>query len=325
MASPETLTTNTCTSFSRRIAELLINTRNNLLSYVGQTPIVRLKFPEEKGAQVWCKLESRNPGGSIKDRMCLSIIEAMERNQDLRPGDCLVEASCGNTAVSLAMISAAKGHALKLVMPDTVTQERRQLLSSYGAQIILTPASNGMRGAVNKAMEILHKNTRTFMINQFENPANPEAHRKTTAIEIIEALGRVPDVFVAGVGTGGTITGVGEIFKERSKSARIVAVEPEESPVLSGGNPGPHMIPGIGAGFVPTILNTEIIDEVAPVSYEDAVARVKLLARTQGIYAGLSSGAALHVALTEAARLDPEQIVVSIVYDSGERYLCFGP
>ena len=300
--------------------------RNSLSSCVGRTPLVRLRFADlQDRGQVWCKLEFMNPGGSIKDRMCLSIIEAMERDLPLRPGDSLVEASCGNTALSLAVISASKGYSLKLVMPDTVEQERRRLLASYGAQIILTPASNGMKGAVNRAIEVLQKNSRTFMINQFENPANPEIHRKTTAVEIMDGLGRVPDVFVAGVGTGGTITGVGEAFKERNPAARIVAVEPADSPVLSGGNPGPHMIPGIGAGFVPEVLNTEIIDEVAPVSLEDAEKTVHMLAATQGIYAGLSSGAALFTAIREAGRLEPEQAVVSVVYDSGERYLCFGP
>ena len=303
-----------------------MNDRKSLWSCVGKTPLVRLKFSELQGrGQVWCKLEFMNPGGSIKDRMCLSIIESMEKTQILRHGDSLVEASCGNTALSLAAIAAAKGYSLKLVMPDTVEPERKRLLVSYGAQIVLTPASSGMRGAVHRATEILQKKPRTFMINQFENPANPESHRMTTAVEIIEALGTVPDVFVAGVGTGGTITGVGEAFKEKNPSTRIVAVEPSDSPILSGGNPGPHMIPGIGAGFVPSILNTEIIDEVATVSYDDAVATVRMLAATQGIYAGLSSGAALHTALREAARLEPEQAVVSIVYDSGERYLCFGP
>lgn len=303
-----------------------MNDRKSLWSCVGKTPLVRLKFSELQGrGQVWCKLEFMSPGGSIKDRMCLSIIESMEKTQILRHGDSLVEASCGNTALSLAVIAAAKGYSLELVMPDTVEPERKRLLVSYGAQIVLTPASSGMRGAVHRATEILQKKPRTFMINQFENPANPESHRMTTAVEIIEALGTVPDVFVAGVGTGGTITGVGEAFKEKNPSTRIVAVEPSDSPILSGGNPGPHMIPGIGAGFVPSILNTEIIDEVATVSYDDAVATVRMLAATQGIYAGLSSGAALHTALREAARLEPEQAVVSIVYDSGERYLCFGP
>jgi cysteine synthase A len=302
-----------------------MSNRNSLLSCVGKTPLVSLRFSELKNCgQVWGKLEFMNPGGSIKDRMCLSIIENMERAQGLRRGDSLVEASCGNTALSLAIIAAAKGYSLKLVMPDTVEPERKRLLASYGAQIVLTPTSSGMRGAVHRALEIHQRKPRTFMINQFENPANPEIHRMTTAAEILEALGSVPDVFVAGVGTGGTITGVGEAFKERNSSVRIVAVEPSESPVLSGGNPGPHMIPGIGAGFVPSILNTEIIDEVAVVSYEDAVATVTMLAASQGIYAGLSSGAALHIALREAARLEPEQAVVSLVYDSGERYLCFG-
>jgi cysteine synthase A len=266
-----------------------------------------------------------NPGGSIKDRMCLAILEAMESDGTLRAGDCLVEASCGNTAISLAALAAAKGYSLKLVMPDTVEQGRRRLLASYGAEIIFTPAMNGMRGAVNRAMEIVEKNERTFMINQFENPANPESHKRTTAVEIQRDLGTVPDAFVAGVGTGGTLTGVGEAFKAANPDTKIVAVEPADSPILSGGNPGPHMIPGIGAGFVPGVLNTEIIDEVFPVEYDQAVDTVRMLAAKEGIYAGLSSGAAVHAALRQAERLEPEQVVVTVIYDSGERYLCFGP
>lgn len=300
--------------------------RDSLLPCIGDTPLVKLRFPEtQRGGQVWCKLEFMNPGGSIKDRMCLSIVESLEATEELRRGDSLVEASCGNTALSLAMIASAKEYALKLVMPDTVEQERRRLLAAYGAELILTPASNGMRGAVNRAMEILKKNERTFMINQFENPANPEAHRRTTAMEILRDLGETPDVFVAGVGTGGTITGVGEVLKAKSSQPRIVAVEPSESPILSGGNPGPHLIPGIGAGFVPSILNVDIIDEVVTVPYEEALETVRMMAKREGIHAGLSSGAAVHAALRQAALLEPEQKVVTIVYDSGERYLCFGP
>jgi cysteine synthase A len=297
---------------------------NGLLSFIGNTPLVRLRFPEG-GAQVWCKLEFMNPGGSCKDRMCWGILEAMEAKGILRPGDSLIEASGGNTAVSLAMIATVKKYPLTLVMPDTVLPERKRLLSAYGANLVLTPPANGMKGAICKAIEIAESRKRVFMINQFENPANPEVHRRTTAVEIIRDLGRVPDVFVAGVGTGGTITGVGEVFKQRNSNCKIVAVEPSESPVLSGGNPGPHRIPGIGAGFVPRILNTDIIDDVAVVTHQDALKAVKLLAEKEGIYAGLSSGAALHAALRQAEKLDSSKIVVTVVCDAGERYICSWP
>ncbi len=297
-----------------------------VISSIGETPVVRLKLPEQpSGAEIWCKLEFMNPGGSIKDRLCLGILEAMEADQGLGPGDTIVEASGGNTAVSLAMITAAKGYSLTLVMPDTVSLERRRLLASYGAEIVLTPNSYGMKGAVSRAEEIVESRQRAFMINQFDNPINPEVHRKTTAVEILKALGRKVDVFVAGVGTGGTLTGVGEVLKSRNRAARIVAVEPAESPILSGGNPGPHRIPGIGAGFIPRILNTEIIDEVAAVSQEQAAETADMLARTQGIFVGLSSGAAVHAAMQQAQGLDPDKVVVTILCDSGERYLCFVP
>ncbi|MDQ7783822.1 MAG: cysteine synthase A [Desulfomonilaceae bacterium] len=299
---------------------------DTLLGCIGRTPLVKLRFPDAQGgAQVWCKLEFMNPGGSLKDRMCLAIVESMEETERLRPGDTLVEASCGNTALSLAMIAAARGYGLKLVMPDTVNPERKRLLESFGAKIILTQSSNGMRGAVNRAHEIHESSERTFTINQFENPANPETHRRTTAMEILERLGRAPDVFVAGVGTGGTITGVGEVLKARNPSVRIVAVEPADSPILSGGNPGPHMIPGIGAGFIPNVLNTEIIDEVADVEFSDAVETVKVMAEKEGIFSGLSSGAAMYAALRQAERLTPDKVVVTVAYDAGERYTCFGP
>ncbi len=294
---------------------------NCLLSFIGETPLVRLKSSVLPAfGQVWCKLEFMNPAGSSKDRMCKAIIESMEAQGTLRRGDTLVEASCGNTAISLAMISAAKGYSLTLVMPDTVSRERKRLLSAYGAQIELTSPSNGMKGSVERALDLLSSKEGTVMINQFDNPANPEVHRRTTAVEILRDLGRTPDVFVAGVGTGGTLTGVGEVLKEKNPSVRVVAVEPAESPILSGGNPGPHKIPGIGAGFVPKVLNTAIIDDVAVVEHDEAELAVKNLAETEGIYVGLSSGAALCAALREANRLTPEQIVVTVLCDSGERY-----
>jgi len=299
--------------------------KEGLLSCIGGTPLVRLRFPAaERGAQVWCKLEFMNPGGSSKDRMCLAIVEDMEAKKVIRPGDCLVEASGGNTAISLAMIAAAKGYSLMLVMPETVPVERRNFLSAYGAQIVLTSPSNGMKGSMTRATDMLGSRKRSFMINQFDNPTNPEAHRRTTAVEILSDLGRAPDVFVAGVGTGGTFSGVGEVLKKENPAIKLVAVEPAESAILSGGNPGPHRIPGIGAGFIPANLNTDIIDDVAAVSYEQAAETAKLMAEQTGIYAGLSSGAAVYEALRRAERLSTEKVVVTICCDAGERYACFG-
>jgi len=300
-----------------------MNNRNRLLSCVGETPLVRVRSLElEDGAQIWCKLEYMNPAGSIKDRMCRAIVEAMEAEKILQPGDSLVEASGGNTAVSLAMIAAAKGYHLTLVMPETVSPERKRLLAAYGAEMVLTSASNGMKGAVVRALDIAESRKRTFTINQFENPANPEVHRRTTAVEILHDLNREPDVFVAGVGTGGTITGVGEVLKSKNPSTRVIAVEPADSPVLSGGNPGSHRIPGIGAGFVPRILNTDILDDVVVVEYEEAVRTARMVAEKEGIFAGVSSGAVLFAAMKQAGRLAGDKIVVTVLCDSGERYVC---
>jgi cysteine synthase len=303
-----------------------MNGRNSLLSCIGKTPLVRLRsVVGAEWGQVWCKLEYLNPSGSSKDRMVLAIVEAMEQEGSLRPGDSLIEASCGNTAVSLAMIAAAKGYPLRLVMPDSIPLSRRQFLAAYGADIILTPALGGMKASVRKALELMQRDERIFMINQFDNPANPRVHRLTTGPEILEELGRAPDVFVAGVGTGGTLTGVGEAFKAVSPRTKVVAVEPAESPILSGGNPGPHKIAGIGAGFVPKVLNTEILDQVEVVTYQEALATVRVLAECEGIYAGLSSGAAVCASLRQARRLGPEEIVLTILCDSGERYVSFRP
>jgi len=303
-----------------------MNNGNWLLSHVGRTPLVKLRFPEAaRGGRVWCKLEFMNPGGSLKDRMCLAIVESLESEGKIRPGDTLLEASCGNTAVSLAMIAAAKGYALTLVMPETTPGERVRFLETYGAEVILTPASVGMKGALAKATGLLGSKKRSFMINQFENPANPEIHRRTTAVEILQKLGKVPDVLVAGVGTGGTLTGVGEVMKEANPESRVVAVEPADSPILSGGNPGPHRIPGIGAGFVPTVLNTGIIDDVEVVTLDQAAQAVRLLATKEGILVGLSSGAVVCAAMRQAEKLTPEQSLVTILCDAGERYSSLGP
>ncbi len=292
-----------------------------LLDCVGKTPVIRLRGSEpDNKAQIWVKLEFLNPGGSLKDRMCLNIVNSMEKSGLLGEGGRLVEASGGNTAISLAMIAAARGYGLTLVMPETVSHARVQLLAAYGAEIVLTPASGGMRGAIDKAQEIFNKFENCRMLNQFDNPANPAAHRLTTAIEILKAFKKPPDVFVMGVGTGGTITGVGEVLKKKNNDVRIVAVEPAESAVLSGGNPGPHKFTGIGAGFVPKILNLDIIDEVAKVGQDRAQEAVRTLAIRHGIYTGLSSGAAYCAALEQRAKLGPEKIILTIICDAGERY-----
>jgi cysteine synthase A len=286
--------------------------------------MVRLGGAElEKKAQIWAKLELLNPGGSLKDRMCLNIVHSMERDGLLGQGGRLVEASCGNTAISLAAIAAAKGYALTLVMPETVHHARVQLLAAYGAEIVFTPVSAGMRGAIDKAHEISKNSHNCRMLNQFENPANPEAHRLTTAVEILKELKRPPDVFVMGVGTGGTITGVGEALRKKNKDVKIVAVEPAESAVLCGGNPGAHNFAGIGAGFVPKNLNVSLIDEVVRVGHDQAEEAVRTLAIRYGIYAGLSSGAAYSAALEQASKFGPEKVVVTIICDAGERYVSF--
>lgn len=295
-----------------------------ILDCIGNTPMVQFRGAElEKKAQIWAKLEFLNPGGSLKDRMCLNIIRSMERDGLLGEGGRLVEASCGNTAISLAAIAAAKGYALTLVMPETVHHARVQFLAAYGAAIVLTPASAGMRGAIDKAHEISKNTLNCRMLNQFENPANPEAHRLTTAVEILKELKRAPDVFVMGVGTGGTISGVGEALRKRNKDVRIVAVEPAESAVLCGGNPGPHNFAGIGAGFVPKNLNVSLIDEVVRVGHDQAEEAVRTLAIRFGIYAGLSSGAAYSAAFEQASKFGPEKIVLTIICDAGERYVPF--
>jgi len=249
------------------------------------------------------------------------MVEAMESAGLIQPGDSLVEASCGNTAISLALVAAVKGYGLTLVMPEAVPSETTRLLATYGAEIVMTPSADGMRGALDRASEAAESGGRTVMVNQFGNPANPETHRRTTALEIVRDLKGTPDVFVACVGTGGTVTGVGQALKERSPGARIVAVEPADSPILSGGNPGPNRIPGIGAGFIPSVLDSDIIDEVGVVEYEEAVGTVKWMAEEEGIFAGLSSGAAVSAAFRQAERLDPDQVVVTVLCDSGERYI----
>ncbi|MBI3063140.1 MAG: cysteine synthase A [Deltaproteobacteria bacterium] len=277
-------------------------------------------LPGKNDAEVWGKLESFNPGGSVKDRICLSMIEAAEREQKLKPGATIVEPTSGNTGIGLALVAAVKGYRLILTMPDTMSEERRSLLSAYGARLILTPDTKGMGGAIRKAEELLLEHPDYFMPQQFNNPANPEIHRRTTAVELLKQFTSI-DAFVAGVGTGGTITGVGEVLKERMKGVRVYAVEPAASPVISGGEPGYHKIQGIGAGFIPAVLNTQIYDQVIPVGDEDAALYTRRLALEEGILVGISSGAACCAALKIARELGKGRVVVTIFADKGEHYL----
>src|SRR5690242_5949918 len=293
------------------------------LELIGSTPVVRLsRLPQLAGvgAEVWAKLESFNPGGSVKDRICLAMVEAAERDGLLRPGGTIVEPTSGNTGIGLALVAAVKGYRLVLTMPDTMSEERRSLLAAYGARIILTPDTKGMGGAIRKAEELLLEHSDYYMPQQFNNPANPEAHRRTTAVEVLEQFKRI-DAFVAGVGTGGTITGVGEVLKEKMPGVRIYAVEPAASPVLSGGEPGFHKIQGIGAGFIPAVLNRQIIDEIIQVSDEEATAYTRRLAEEEGLLVGISSGAACTAAHRVAKTLGAGKIVVTVFADKGEHYL----
>ncbi|RJQ17939.1 MAG: cysteine synthase A [Nitrospiraceae bacterium] len=297
----------------------------NILNLIGNTPIVKLNhIPEPGDAEIWAKLEGFNPGGSVKDRIALSMVETAERDGRLAPGGTIIEPTSGNTGIGLAMIAAVKGYRLILTMPETMSLERRQMFQAFGSELVLTPGARGMMGSVEEAEVILKKNPGYFMPMQFENPSNPEVHRKTTAVEIMEALGTNIDGFVAGVGTGGTITGVGEALRSSKPDIWIAAVEPAASPVLSGGNPGPHKIAGIGAGFFPGVLNTGIYDEVITVTDDDAASTARQLAKREGILAGISSGAAAWAALKVARKLGKDKKVVVIFPDRGDRYLSTG-
>ena len=294
---------------------------NNVTELIGNTPLVRLnRLVKPETAQILAKLEYFNPGGSVKDRICFAMIEQAEKKGLLKNGSTIIEPTSGNTGIGLAMISAVKGYKCILTMSEAMSLERIYILKSYGAQVVLTPASEGMNGAIKKAQELLKKNQNAFMPQQFENLANPEAHRKTTAIEILEATKGNLDAFVAGVGTGGTITGVGEILKKHNPAIKIVAVEPKNSPVLSGGKAGAHKIQGIGAGFIPKILNRDVIDSIIQVSDEDAFRVSRLLAKDEGIFAGISAGAAVWVSLKVAEELGKGKTVVTVLPDTGERY-----
>ncbi len=298
----------------------------DVLKLIGSTPLARINHLTGPGdAEIWAKIEGANPGGSVKDRIALFMIETAEKEGKLKPGGTIIEPTSGNTGIGLAMVAAVKGYKLVLTMPETMSLERRQLLQAYGADLVLTEGKKGMRGAVDRAGEIHRENPSFyFMPQQFENRSNPEIHRKTTAVEILNDLGGAPDGLVAGVGTGGTITGVGEVLRDRNPGIRIAAVEPAASPVLSGGNPGPHKIAGIGAGFVPGVLNTKIYDEVIQVTDEDAAETTRFMAKKEGILCGISSGAAMWAALRVAKNLGNGKKVVVILPDRGERYLSTG-
>ena len=299
---------------------------NSVLDLIGNTPIVKLsKVVEKNSANIYAKLEMFNPGGSVKDRIALNMVEQAEKKGLLKPGSVIVEPTSGNTGIGLAVVGAVKGYKVILTMPDAMSQERIQILESFGAEIVLTSAKEGMIGAVEKAREIVAVKKDAFMPQQFMNPDNPAMHRKTTAKEILRDVEGEIHAFVAGVGTGGTITGVGEVLKKNFPKIKIVAVEPKTSNVLSGGKPGPHMIQGIGAGFVPEVLNREIIDEIILVDDHEAYAMAKRLSREEGIFAGLSCGAACVGALKVAKALGPNKTVVTVFPDSGERYLSVEP
>jgi cysteine synthase A len=293
------------------------------LDLIGRTPLVRLaRLSGDKGAEVCGKLESSNIAGSVKDRPALSMILAAEAAGQLNAGSTVVEATSGNTGISLAMICAVRGYRCVIVMPEDMSIARRHLLQAYGAEVVLTGAEDGMAGAVEQAERILDTTPDSMMCRQFENPANPEIHAKTTAEEIWDVTGGEVHAFVAGVGTGGTLTGVGRVFRERNPDIRLVAVEPRASAVLSGGKPGLHGIQGLGAGFVPAVLNTDLIDEVVAVTDLAAERMTKRLAREEGLLLGPSAGANVHAALEIARRMKPGQRVVTILCDGGERYLC---
>ncbi|GKU84997.1 cysteine synthase A [Niallia sp. NCCP-28] len=295
---------------------------NSILELIGQTPIVKLnRLVEENSADVYLKLEYMNPGSSVKDRIALAMIEAAEKSGDLKEGSTIIEPTSGNTGIGLAMVASAKGYNSILVMPETMSIERRRLLKAYGAQIVLTPGPEGMGGAIRKAEELAKENG-YFLPQQFKNLSNPEVHKLTTGPEIVAAFGEEKlDAFISGIGTGGTISGAGEVLKEAYNDIKIYAVEPADSPVLSGGKPGPHKIQGIGAGFVPATLNEEVYDDIIQVTTEQAFEYARRAGKEEGILGGISSGAAIYAALKVAKELGKGKKVLAIIPSNGERYL----
>ncbi len=294
------------------------------LGQIFNTPLVRLNsLPDADSATIWLKMESTNPGGSVKDRIAFAMVDKAEKDGCIKPGDYIVEPTSGNTGIGLSLICAIKGYRLILTMPDTMSLERRRLLGAYGAELVLTPGAQGMRGAIEKAEQIAREK-KCFMPQQFKNPANPAIHEKTTGPEIVAALDGKVDAFVAGVGTGGTITGVGRVLRALNPDVLIAAVEPAASPVLSGGDPGPHKIQGIGAGFVPEILDTGIYSRVMTVTNEEAIEMAAKLTKQEGIFAGISTGANVTAALKLAKELGPGKNLVTVACDTGERYLSTG-
>lgn len=294
----------------------------DILEKIGRTPLVRISKLNRGNAEVLVKVESFNPAGSVKDRIAIGMIEAAEKAGKIAPGALIIEPTSGNTGIGLALVAAVKGYRLILTMPDTMSIERRKLLAAYGAELVLTEGALGMKGAIAKAEELAQTHPGSFIPQQFDNPANPEYHKQTTAEEIWQDAGGRVDAFVAGVGTGGTLTGVGEVLKARNPDVKLIAVEPSDSPVLSGGRPGPHKIQGIGAGFVPSVLDTKIIDEIFPVGAEDAGDTARAAAKREGLLVGISSGAALFAALELSRR--PEYAgkrIIALLPDTGERYL----
>lgn len=295
---------------------------NNIVELIGDTPVVKLnKVVEEGSADVYVKLEYQNPGSSVKDRIGLAMIEAAEKEGKIKPGDTIIEPTSGNTGIGLAMVAAAKGYKAVFVMPDTMSSERRALLKAYGAELVLTPGAEGMKGAIKKAKE-LKEEKGYFEPQQFENPANPKIHELTTGPELVEQFEGVQiDAFLAGVGTGGTLSGAGKVLKEKYPNIQVVAIEPEASPILSGGSPGPHKLQGLGAGFVPDTLNTDVYDDIIKVGNEEAMEMSRKVAKEEGILGGISSGAAIVAALKKAKELGEGKTVVTVLPSNGERYL----
>ncbi|MFX1450962.1 MAG: cysteine synthase A [Promethearchaeota archaeon] len=294
----------------------------NIIETIGNTPIVKLnRINNGLKPKILVKLESFNPASSVKDRIAMAMIEDAEKAGIIKRDSHIIEPTSGNTGIGLAIVCAAKGYKLTLTMPESMSIERRKILKAFGANLVLTESSKGMKGAIEKAKELANGSDKVYIPQQFKNLSNPKIHRETTAVEILEATDGKLDAFVAGIGTGGTITGVGEVLRKKIKNVKIYAVEPEESPVLSGGKPGPHKIQGIGAGFVPDVLNTEIYDDVIKVHFKQAVEAARNLAKKEGIFVGISSGATLYATLKVAAEMNEDQVILGLLPDTGERYL----